>query len=415
MTLTRTTTNLKRATVIAVGACAALAVAAPLAAQQAPPSADTWVTNAVSNGVSYADTNFGSGSSLWVGPNTSSYVQFDLSGIPSGAYVSQATLRLYVDAVTIPGSFDVYAVDRSWSESALTFNTQPLPFGPSATGSHSISIGSGSLNQFLLVDITAVVRDWASGAVPNNGIAIVLTTGSGAFAFDAKESLATANEPELQLVLTTPGPPGLKGVPGPFGPAGLVGPAGQQGVIGPTGSQGPIGVGGPPGPGTSLGGITQFTAPVTPASWTAPAGVTHVLVEMWGGGAGGGSVDGGGGGAYSRSMIAVTPGSTYTIIVGAGGAAGGLFQSPDDGQDSSMSLDGTTLIFAGGGHGGAIGGRRDPSAGVSHEGFRGVAFAAGLCPGPAGDQTGRGGDIYSAGQSGYVLLTWSGVNQNPAR
>lgn len=62
-------------------------------------------------------------------------------------------------------------------------------------------------------------------------------------------------------------------------------------------------------------------------SWTVPAGVTCATFEIWGaGGAGspsccctctGGSP--GSGGAYSLKTIPVTPGSSYSIVVGQGG------------------------------------------------------------------------------------------------
>ena len=66
-------------------------------------------------------------------------------------------------------------------------------------------------------------------------------------------------------------------------------------------------------------------------TWVAPAGVTSVsVVAVGGGGAGGiGSSairDGGGGGggalAYKNS-ISVTPGTSYTVVVGAGGTTTG--------------------------------------------------------------------------------------------
>ena len=43
---------------------------------QAPPSADAFVSS------TFAKTNFGSVGSLNVGPGSTSYVQFNLSGIP---------------------------------------------------------------------------------------------------------------------------------------------------------------------------------------------------------------------------------------------------------------------------------------------------------------------------------------------
>src|SRR5246127_672246 len=101
---------------------------------QAPPSADTFVSSA------YPSTNFGAVNSLAVGPGSTSYAQFNLSGIPVGATVSKASLRLYVDLVTKAGKFDVYQVTRSWSENTLPYNTQPLPLGGSLTGGAGISL-----------------------------------------------------------------------------------------------------------------------------------------------------------------------------------------------------------------------------------------------------------------------------------
>lgn len=66
----------RRARGILFGIVVFATMALPLSAQ-APPSGDTFVTNA------FPTTNFGSVNSLAVGPGTSSYVQFNLSGIPA--------------------------------------------------------------------------------------------------------------------------------------------------------------------------------------------------------------------------------------------------------------------------------------------------------------------------------------------
>ena len=91
-------------------------MALPLFAQ-APPSADTFVSSA------FPKVNYGAGISLALSPGTTSYVRFNLSGIPSNATISKASVRLYVDAVSKPGSFDVYQLNSGWSENTLTFNT----------------------------------------------------------------------------------------------------------------------------------------------------------------------------------------------------------------------------------------------------------------------------------------------------
>jgi hypothetical protein len=226
---------------------------------QAPPSADTFVSNA------FSKTNFGSVGTMNVGPGSTSYVQFNLSAIPTGATVTKATLRLYVDLVISNGSFDIYQVNKSWSESTLTYNNQPLPLGASATGGHPISITSSSFNQFLLIDVTSLVQGWVGGTLPNYGVALALPSGSAAnFYLDSKESLLTGNGPELEIALA--------GAAGPQGPIGLTGAAGATGVQGPqglTGAAGPAGTQGPQG----IPGLTGSTGPQGPQGPQGTAGM----------------------------------------------------------------------------------------------------------------------------------------------
>nr|WP_315179286.1 choice-of-anchor D domain-containing protein [uncultured Flavobacterium sp.] len=92
-------------------------------------------------------------------------------------------------------------------------------------------------------------------------------------------------------------------------------------------------------------------------TFTVPAGVTIINIEAWGaGGAGGGatgnncSAGGGSGGAYAkRNTYAVTPGSSYTVLVGTGGI--GSRNNGTSGGSSSFSTGGTTLLLAVGGNG----------------------------------------------------------------
>lgn len=68
-----------------------------------------------------------------------------------------------------------------------------------------------------------------------------------------------------------------------------------------------------------------YTTPGT-SYWTAPTGVTEVIAACWGAGGGGGFISasggaGGGGGAFASSTLTVTPGNTYNVSIGTGGAA----------------------------------------------------------------------------------------------
>jgi len=423
---------------------------------QAPPSQDTFVSSATPK------VNFGSSIALVVSPGSTSYIQFNLSGIPAGAIVSKATLRLYVDAVATKGSFDVYQLNSAWSENTLTYNTPAPALGASATGGHPVSVGAGSMNQFLLIDITSLAQGWVNGTIPNNGVAIALTTATGAFSFDSKESLLTGNGPELELALVSQGPPGPtgpQGIPGPEGPQGiqgvqglpgtpgangatgaqgpqgvqgdrgfpgLPGATGAQGPPGPQGVQGLPGIQGPAGPG-GFRGMREFINPggvsSLPYIWSPPDGVTHVMVQIWGGGGGGANFNGfvqgtgGGGGAFSSSVLDVTPGTIYMVNVGGGGKGADVFGSAGNGSESNMSVqDGPKLIFAAGGSAGinsnftVDGGQPDLSAAVSRAGGQGTLTGGGLAFGASfcfnGGETGRGGDPAQGGHPGYVLLVW---------
>ncbi len=206
-------------------------------AQSGPPVGDVLTYS------NHPNTNYGSYTSLFVqkGSVTSaSYIKFNLATLPAGVSVSKATLRLFVNQVSANGSFDVYQLNTSWAESTLTYSNAPA-LGTSATGNHPVAFTGNTVNQFVVIDITALVQAWANGSIANNGLALALTTNSGAVAFDSKESIYTSHQPELEIALTGP--------TGPAGPQGPQGPEGQTGATGPVGPQGQTGTDrSPPGP-----------------------------------------------------------------------------------------------------------------------------------------------------------------------
>ena len=161
---------------------------------QAPPSADSYVSSAM------PAANFGTSPILPVQPGTTSFIRLNLGALPASAKIAKATLRLYVDAVATPGAFDVFAVNGNWSESELKFNNAPA-VGASATEGQPIALTKASVNQFVLVDMTSLAQGWLNGSIPNQGVALALTSADGSFAFDSKESTGTGHQPELEVVL----------------------------------------------------------------------------------------------------------------------------------------------------------------------------------------------------------------------
>jgi hypothetical protein len=136
-------------------------------------------------------------------------------------------------------------------------------------------------------------------------------------------------------------------------------------------------------------------------SWTVPIGVTSVeyLVVGGGGGSGGGFDTGGGGGGGGGMVLSgtfsVTPGTTYNVTVGDGGAGGISIRSPvseTNGAAGNNSLFGS-IIALGGGGGYAS---RQQSGGSSSGGIS----VSGLNPSTGGSGGGSSSDGNGAGGGG---------------
>ncbi len=243
------------------------------------------------------------------------------------------------------------------------------------------------------------------------------------------------------------GPPGFAGPPGVPGAAGIAGPAGPVGPAVTVAGTAQVAAR------STLNGLREFRAT---SNWTAPPGVTHVLVESWGAGGGGGGGSsgatggggGGGAGAYQRGVVAVTPGASYEVVLGQGGAQGDVGKAGSAGTDTEFRdvRTGAVLYRARAGRGGGAGqeqylpgsvgaGGPGDSAGIARDGVNGAAGSpcppAALSPsnclrpasGGAGgvasrgsvdppSTAGRGGGggqgnkPGTAGSPGYVILQW---------
>ena len=177
---------------------------------------------------------------------------------------------------------------------------------------------------------------------------------------------------------------------------------------------------------TSVVGQEQWTTPGT-YSWTCPDDVTSVCAVAIGGGGGGGGtatganaaggIGGTGGGLGWKNNISVTPGQSYTVVVGAGGASnGGPGQDGGDGQDSYF-IDATTVKGGGasGGKSGNYPNNQTYSGGdyVGDGGGDGGGAAASVYAGGSISSGGGGAGGYSGsggrgGNSGTNASTGSG-------
>jgi hypothetical protein len=206
---------------------------------------------------------------------------------------------------------------------------------------------------------------------------------------------------------------------------------------------------------TALNGIApgqvEYTTPGT-YSWTAPEGVEYVSVVCIGGGGAGGAMcqnqtlpfrmaGGGGGGTGWKNNIPVTPGVSYTVVVGAGQSSVSANVSPNvypgrhttgnsyfislstvagfggSGPTSAASANsvGGGFVGDGGGNGGGASSTNSPSSansGVWGGGGAGGMIATGGAPGvqgrswpyPGGETFGGSAGGQSDGSGNNILL-----------
>ncbi len=166
---------------------------------QIRPSQDAYTNSAT------ATKNFGTSPVLDVeSPSQTTYIQFDLSSIPSGytsASIAKATLKLYVNAVTTAGSFNVDFVNSTWSEKTITANLSPTL---GTTIASSVPLTAAQVHDYVLIDVTSALGAWLDGTQANHGIALVGNSPINA-TFDSKENTTNSQPPELDIVYTIGG------------------------------------------------------------------------------------------------------------------------------------------------------------------------------------------------------------------
>ena len=159
------------------------------------PAADTFIVN------NQPDTNFGSNTGLMVGKLSNTgllHARIRFSGIPAGASIQSAYLRLYRTMGSGSHTLAVQSASRSWQESTLTWNTDGSTnrwATPNSTYAMSNQTG------YLSVNVTSHVQEWADGYRSNYGFHLSTdgTTGEN-HTFASRESATSSYRPSLQIV-----------------------------------------------------------------------------------------------------------------------------------------------------------------------------------------------------------------------
>ena len=153
-----------------------------------PPSDDTYVRSGV-----YAGTTYGSTTELRANAQAAqstsekAYLRFHVPALPGR--VEQATLEM-VPISDMAGEVAINQVDANWSESTLTWNSQPEPGAPLGV------LSPVAAQEVASFDVTDLVH-------PGADVSLVLSTDAeGGFVAGSKE--ADAGQPVLRIKVTVP-------------------------------------------------------------------------------------------------------------------------------------------------------------------------------------------------------------------
>jgi hypothetical protein len=165
---------------------------------------DTYFTSA------FPATNYGSNQFLQYGtdagavcgtfpggtpPGCVLLIQLNLTSIPSNAVIVSAVVYLWDIAATGPSQSEMERVTTSWSESTVTYNTQPS----TTSFNQKQGIPANSQWTYVPVYLTNMVTGWMAGTFTNYGFEMIPASTAGPFQFYSKE--ATYPDSQIETVI----------------------------------------------------------------------------------------------------------------------------------------------------------------------------------------------------------------------
>ncbi len=127
------------------------------------------------------------------------YVQFDLSSLPSNKQITHAELYLYLSAASnfmpsLQPNIKVYQLDSPWFETLLTWNTQPSSEGVYVT---ETTVSLPATGATIGWDVTSAVTDWYEGTTPNYGFLLKSSNCDFDMIFKSSETAGLNARPRL--------------------------------------------------------------------------------------------------------------------------------------------------------------------------------------------------------------------------
>ncbi len=155
----------------------------------------------------------GSSSDVWMGGSSAgnenrALFGFDLSPIPAGSVVTEASFHYRMSWNNSNGQIAVHRVLVPWSEATATSANFDVPNGIVPSPEMTFP---GILFGWQSLDFTSLVSDWVSGAVPNHGILMQEDPAYRHLIFGSESS--TASRPYLTVCYELPAPACGGGLP----------------------------------------------------------------------------------------------------------------------------------------------------------------------------------------------------------
>mgnify|MGYP001566199941 CR=1 FL=1 len=126
-----------------------------------------------------------------------SFIEWDLSSIPSGGNIKSAKVAFYVNSVpTNNPNLNYHRVTASWTEAGVTSSSNPSwNAGAFATPTNTMTVG------YDITNISGQVRDWRNGVQSNFGLTVRATSNNDARGgYASSDNSDSGKHPYIEVV-----------------------------------------------------------------------------------------------------------------------------------------------------------------------------------------------------------------------
>jgi len=157
----------------------------------------------------YGDAVHGSETGFYAGETTTgapidyeSYIQFNLSSMPSDFYIEKAELYLKGGMYALNNiELELSRIMDAWSESTVCYNNKPSSVN---YDTYWFNTSTNPSSYQYIFDITSLVTMWHNGNVANNGIAIDVPSNTSGFEnytlFKSSDVSVSSDRPKLLIM-----------------------------------------------------------------------------------------------------------------------------------------------------------------------------------------------------------------------